>query len=405
MTAAPPAGPTPPTGPEHQSGPPGAASGVDREGLVDGRALGHTAAVGSAGGRGQTRQDGPGDPTSGSAARWGGRKGGRRRRGDPNAVVPDAVFTSYYGRPVVRPSPWTFDIPVYIFLGGLAGVSSLMAEGGALTGRPALARSGRITALAGITGSFYFLVHDLGRPARLLNMLRVMKPTSPMSVGTWILSAYAPGAMLAGAAELLDVVPPRLAHLLPGSIRALISSLRTPAGLAAALIAPAVANYTAVLLADTATPAWAEARRELPFLFISSASAAAGGAGLIGAPVGQSGPARRAAVVGAVAELAIQVPMRKSMGLAAETLDQGLAGRWHRGSQVATSIGAVLAAVSGRSRALSAVAGVALLSGSLATRFAVFEAGQASARDPKYTVVPQRERVDARNAAAAAAAA
>jgi formate-dependent nitrite reductase membrane component NrfD len=359
--------------------------------------VGHTATVGSTGGR---RGGGGG---GGGGGRGGG--GRRRRRGDPNAVVPDAEFTSYYGRPVVRPSPWTYDIPAYLFLGGLAGVSSLLAEGGALTGRPALARSGRLTAVAAIGGSFYFLVHDLGRPERFINMLRVLKPTSPMSVGTWVLTAYAPGAAVAGAAALVEVLPPRTADVIPGALRTLLAVLATPAGLLAALMAPAVANYTAVLLADTATPAWAEARRELPFVFISSASAAAGGAALIGVPLSESGPARRAAVVGAVAELALQIPMRRSIGLAAETLDEGFAGRWHRASQILTGAGAVLTALSGRSRPLSALAGMALLSGSLATRCAIFYAGQASAKDPKYTVVPQRERVDARNAAAAAAAA
>lgn len=375
--------------------------------------IGHTATVGSTGGREEVGSDGP--VAGGSAARppggpggrrGGGRSGGRRRRrGDPNAVVPDAVFTSYYGRPVVRHSPWTYDIPLYLFLGGVAGASSLLAVGGSLTGRPDLTRSSRITALTGIGGSFYFLVHDLGRPARFINMLRVIKPTSPMSMGTWFLVAYGPAAAVAGGAEVLQLLPDRLAARLPRALRSLVQALSGPSGAAAALIGPAVAAYTAVLLADTASPAWFEARRELPFVFVSSAAAAAGGAALIGVPLSQSGPARRAAVAGALGELAAQVPMRRSMGLAAETLDEGLAGRWHTASEVLTVAGGVLAAASGRSRPLSALAGVTLLGGSLATRCAIFYAGQASAKDPKYTVVPQRERVDARTAAAAAAAA
>lgn len=403
-----------PTGPDPAAS---SVTGVGRAGLADGRPLGHRATVGSTGGREQTRSDGPG---AGSAARPGGpggpggpgapggRRGGRtggrrRRRGDPNAVVPDAVFTSYYGRPVVRHSPWTYDIPLYLFSGGVAGASSLLAVGASLTGRPALTRSGRVTALAGIAGSFYFLVHDLGRPARFINMLRVVKPTSPMSMGTWFLVAYGPAAGIAGAGEVLALLPERIAGLLPRALRTLLDALAGPAGAAAALVGPAVAAYTAVLLADTASPAWFEARRELPFVFVSSAAAAAGGAALLAVPLNQSGPARRAAIAGAVGELAAQVPMRRSMGLAAETLEQGAAGRWHRAAEVLTAAGGVLAAVSARSRPLSALAGVTLLGGSLATRCAIFYAGQASAKDPKYTVVPQRERVDARTGGQAAA--
>lgn len=431
---------------------PVAAGGVTREGLVERGAIGHTATVGSSGGRGQTRSDGPGGPDEGSAARrttvgtgtaaaggaaaagtanagalgprlreaepsgrrggrglrgaGGGRPGGRRRRrGDPSAVVPDAEFTSYYGRPVVRHSPWTYDIPLYLFLGGLAGASSLLAAGGTITHRRGLERSGRLTALAGIGGSFYFLVHDLGRPERFINMLRVIKPTSPMSMGTWFLVGYGPAAGVAGAVEVLHLLPTAVSGLLPRPLRALADALAGPAAATAAVIAPAVATYTAVLLTDTATPAWFEARREMPFVFAGSAAAAASGAALIGAPLDQSGPARRAAVIGALVELAAQVPMKRSMGLAAEALEQGTPGRWHRASEILTAAGAVLAAVSGRSRPLSAVAGVALLGGSLATRCAIFYAGQDSAKDPRYTVVPQRERVDARTAAAATATA
>ncbi len=311
----------------------------------------------------------------------------RRRAGrDGDPVVPDATFTSYYGRPVVKQSPWQNDIPAYLFLGGLAAGSSLLAAGADVSDRPALRRTGRLGALAAITLSFGALVHDLGRPSRFVNMLRVAKPTSPMSVGTWLLTAYGPAAGLAGAAEL--------SGLLPRPLGRLARALGRPAGVGAALVAPTVAAYTAVLLSDTATPAWHEAHRELPFVFVASAAAAAGGLGMLGAPVAQAGPARRLAVLGAVTELGAAHRMEASMGLAAETLHQGRAGRLTDASHVLTAGGAALAGLLGRrSRLASAVSGAALLAGSACTRFAVFEAGQASARDPKYTVVPQRERL------------
>jgi formate-dependent nitrite reductase membrane component NrfD len=312
-------------------------------------------------------------------------------------MVPDATFTSYYGRPVVKASPWEADIPAYLFLGGLAAGSSLLGAGADLSDRPVLRRAGRIGALGAISLSMAALVRDLGRPSRFVNMLRVVKPTSPMSVGTWILTAYGPGAAVAGAAEVARLLPLRL-----GKIGRLLDFAARPAGVAAASVAPGVAAYTAVLLTDTATPAWHDAHRELPFVFVGSAAAASGGFGMLTAPLHEAGPARRMAIAGAAVELAVEHRMEQTMGLSAETLHTGEAGRLMRASKALTTAGALGAAlVGGRSRGAAAVSGLMLMAGSACTRFGVFEAGQASAKDPKYTVVPQRERVDRRRAEAA----
>ncbi|SHF74305.1 Formate-dependent nitrite reductase, membrane component NrfD [Jatrophihabitans endophyticus] len=313
-------------------------------------------------------------------------------------MVPDVEFTSYYGRPVVKVAPWTADIPAYLFLGGLAGGSSLLAAGADLTGRPGLRRVGRLGAAAGITLSFGALVHDLGRPLRFLNMLRVAKPTSPMSTGTWILMGYGPAAGIAGAAELGELVRPYLPRSLRWTVR-LLSALAPSAGFAAAVAAPAVASYTAVLLADTATPSWHEAYRELPFVFVGSAAAAAGGLGMLAGPPAEAGPARRLAAAGAVAELVAERVMESSMGVTAEPLHEGRAGALLRASKALTAGGALVGALlGGRSRVAAVAGGAALVLGSACTRFGIFEAGQASARDPKYTVVPQRERIAEREA-------
>ncbi|WP_375489578.1 NrfD/PsrC family molybdoenzyme membrane anchor subunit [uncultured Jatrophihabitans sp.] len=342
------------------------------------------------------------DQRSGEHAQPPTQLGSRRRRrrggrgGDGAPVVPDAEFTSYYGRPVVKASPWEGDIPAYLFLGGLAAGSSLLAAGADVTDRPALRRAARLTALGAISGSFAALVHDLGRPSRFVNMLRVAKPTSPMSVGTWLLTAYGPAAGVAGAQEVVALVP----KLLPRPLRVLLQALARPAGLGAAAVAPTIAAYTAVLLTDTATPAWNSARRELPFVFVGSAAAASSGMAMITAPVAQAGPARRLAVAGAAFELAASHRMESSMGLPAEAMHQGTPGRLIQASRVLTAVGALGAALFGRWRPAAVVSGAALVAGSAATRFGVFEAGQASARDPRYTVVPQRERVDARRAEA-----
>ena len=344
-------------------------------------------------------------PVRAARARLGDRRGaggGRRRKNRAEEpMVPDATFTSYYGRPVVKAAPWHHDIPAYLFFGGLAAGSSLLSAGADLSNRPILRRSGRIAALGSLTISMLALVHDLGRPARFVNMLRVMKPTSPMSVGTWILTAYGPGAAVAGAAEVAKLLPVDF-----GVLGRLLQWVARPAGIAAAGVAPGVAAYTAVLLTDTATPAWHDAHRELPFVFVSSAAAASGGFGMLTAPLSESGPARRLAVAGAVAELAIEHRMEQSMGLSAEALHNGTPGTLMRASKALTAAGALGAVVfGGRSRVGAAVSGVALMAGSVCTRFGVFEAGQESARDPKYTVIPQRERVEKRRAEARAAAA
>ena len=302
-------------------------------------------------------------------------------RGGERLMVPPVKFRSYYGRRVVRPPVWKHDIAAYLFTGGLAAGSSLVAAGADLRGAPALRRSARTTALGALVASTYFLISDLGRPERALNMLRVAKITSPMSVGSWILAAYGP---FAGAAAVGEYVRP-------------LRWTARPAGLAAAGVAPAVASYTAVLLAHTSVPTWREAHRELPFVFVGSASAASGGMGLLLAPVSETSGARRFAVAGAVLELAAEHRMERSVGLAAETLHHGRAGAYMRAAKALTAGGAALAVVGRRSRVASAIAGVALLAGSACTRFGVFEAGIHSAEDPKYTVVPQRQRLESQS--------
>ncbi|WP_018656501.1 NrfD/PsrC family molybdoenzyme membrane anchor subunit [Actinomadura flavalba] len=306
-----------------------------------------------------------------------GEQGGRRRGGTrERSMVPRAEFGSYYGRPIIKEPTWSArDIAGYLFLGGLAGASSVMAAGAQLTGRPALARAGKVGGLTAIGLSTGLLIHDLGRPERFYNMLRVFKPTSPMSMGSWILAMYGPAAGLAAVTDVTGWFP-RTGRAATGW---------------AALTGPAVASYTAVLISDTAVPAWHGAYRELPFLFAGSATAAAGGLGLLAAPTGQTGPARAAAVLGAATELTVNAKMRRALGRTAEVYRSGRPARLSRVAQVLTVGGAVTAALAGRRhRAVAAASGLALLAGSACTRFAVFEAGRASAADPVYTVAAQR---------------
>ena len=289
-----------------------------------------------------------------------------------------ATTNGYYGRPVLKQPVWKGYIATYFFTGGLAGASSVLALAARRTGNHRLARSALVASAAGAAISGPLLVVDLGRPTRFANMLRVAKPTSPMSVGSWILTAFAPASLAAAASEVTGLLP----------------KVGAAGGTVAGLLGPALATYTAVLVADTAIPAWHGAHRELPFLFVGSAAASAAGAAMIATPVRAAGPARRLAVAGAALELGAFRAMESSLGEAAEPYRSGRAGRLRRAAEVCTATGALVALVLGRRRRSFAVAAGTLLGmGSLLTRFSVFRAGFESAADPMATIGPQRERV------------
>ena len=306
-------------------------------------------------------------------------RGDRRRRRAEQLMVPEAEFTSYYGRPVIKEPAWGVpDVPGYLFLGGLAGASSVLAAGAELSGYGELARVAKVGALGAISLSAVALIHDLGRPERFVNMLRVFKPSSPMSVGSWLLSAYGPAA---GAAVVSDVT-----GILPAA--------GTAATLGAGLLGPAIATYTAALICDTAVPGWHEAYREMPYLFAGSASCAAAGLGLLTLPPAAATPARTLATVGAPAELVAKRLLLRRLGDIAESYETGRPGRLLRAAELLTVGGLAGAVLGRRNRTVSALAGASLLAASALTRFGVFEAGMATARDPKYTIVPQRRRRD-----------
>ncbi|MFD0504271.1 NrfD/PsrC family molybdoenzyme membrane anchor subunit [Streptomyces chiangmaiensis] len=307
-------------------------------------------------------------------------------------MVPRATFRSYYGRPVLKPPVWEWKVPAYLFTGGLSAGAALLAAGADLTDRPELRRAERIGGFATLLASMYLLVADLGRPERFHHMLRVAKPSSPMSVGTWILVAYGPGSALAATAEML---PAGVRSTLPGRLLRLAAR---PAGLSAALFAPGVASYTAVLLSQTAVPAWHDARRELPFVFTGSAAASAAGLGMLTAPVAEAGPARRLGVVGAAAEIVASRLIGRRPGLVTEAYTTGRPHRLRKASEYLTLGGAVTAlTLARRSRGAAAVGGLALMAGSVLQRFGTFEAGVTSTKDPAYVVEPQRRRLQARD--------
>ena len=298
-------------------------------------------------------------------------------------MVPDAQFSSYYGRPVIKEPVWQApDVAGYLFFGGLAGASSVLAASAHVSGHRDVARVAKLTALGAISLSAAALVHDLGRPARFTNMLRVFKPSSPMSVGSWLLAGYGPVAGAAAVSEVTGILP----------------AAGAAATLGAGLLGPAIATYTAALICDTAVPAWHAGYREMPYVFAGSAASAAGGMGLLATALDAAEPARRLAVLGAGAELVAKRRLIKRLATPgpvslSEPYETGRAGVMLRVAEGLTAGGLAGALLGRRSRALSALSGASLLVASALTRFGIFEAGMASARDPKYTIVPQRQRL------------
>lgn len=306
-------------------------------------------------------------------------------------------FDSYYGRPIVKAPPWREPIAVYLFLGGVAGGSGLLAFGAQCTGRPALRRSSRLVALGAVGAGTLALIEDLGRPERFLNMMRTVKVTSPMSIGTWILGGFATFSGVLGALEVDRMTGERLPL---GVLRRLLGASEAPASLGQVVLAPLLASYTGALLGNTVVPTWEAGRGHLSYLFVSSASLAAGGAAMLTTPVAETRPARLLAAAAVVGDVVSMHRMKDSMHpLEAEPLETGRAGRlltWAERLAIAGGIGAVLG---GRSRYLAAASGAALLVSSALTRFGVLYAGLESVKDPRRVVEPQKARLAARRAA------
>jgi hypothetical protein len=303
------------------------------------------------------------------------RPGFPAREGTQNGA---ATVEGYYGQPVLKEPVWSPEIPLYFFLGGAAGASTGLAYVAELRGNDVLARRAWSVALTALTLSPPLLIKDLGRPERFLNMLRMFKVTSPMSVGSWVLT----GAGGATGVAWISTASGRLRRL---------GRLAKPS---AALLGLPLSTYTGTLLAQTSVPAWHEARRYLPAVFAAGAATSAGAAAAAITPPADASPARRLALLGAAAELASVQAMEKQLGGdLGEPYRSGRAAAYGKAARALIAAGALLLASFGaRSRTAARAGGLGLLAGALCERWSVFEAGFESARDPRYTVAPQRER-------------
>lgn len=295
--------------------------------------------------------------------------------------------TTYYGRAQVKPAP--FENPIvgtYIFMAGLSGAAQLIATLADLSGTrraAGLVRRGRYLSLLGPVLGAPLLIYDLHTPQRFYNMLRIFRPTSPMSIGTWILMAFSGLSFATAALQLL-------ADRIGRSFRHAARVLQIPAAVAGA----GLATYTASLLSATSTPLWAAAPRALAVRFGASSVASAAAALALCERIGGARELRdeldALAVAALATELAATVAARRSYaekGISAGTRSpQALAEMLSAegGGIVAPVALSVCAGLLGRSGRFAGMLGsLAILGGSLALRIGVMSEGDESARRPQ----------------------
>ncbi len=312
---------------------------------------------------------------------------GVRAQGGPAAALgalPQASReTGYYGLPLAKRPTWIWTVPVYFFVGGAAGAAAIIAAMARWTRAKApLVRDARRLALAGSAAAPALLIADLGRPNRFMNMLRVMKPQSPMSVGAWTLAAFSGAVTTATAARSLAGRAPA------AGVQRLLGPAAGAAGDAAesagALLGGVMATYTGVLVGVTTIPVWANNVRLLPFHFGASGMASA--SGLL--ELRHDDPALRRIGIGtAAAETLVGLVIEADRSRTQAPLKHGFSGRLTRLGGMLSGPGALaLRLIFGRRRGARRAAAAMALVGSLITRFAWIEAGKQSAEDPRDVV-------------------
>ena len=289
---------------------------------------------------------------------------------------------SYYDKPAIKPPVWIWSIPTYFYVGGVAGAAMVMGMAAQVFGGNRLRsfdeRCRWIGAIGGGIGSA-LLIHDLGRKSRFLFMLRVFRPTSPMSVGSWVLAAATP---LSAGSALLTFASGfwRLAG--------------HAAGIGAGLLGLPLAAYTGVLISNTAVPVWFEGRRVLPILFGASSVASMGALSeLMSLKPHERRIMEQFAFAGRVAELGAGWMLEREVERVeaiAKPLQQGVSGALWKAAKVLTAASLVVSLLPGKWKGRRVIAGTLGTLGGFAVRFAIFQAGKASANDPQATFRQQR---------------
>jgi formate-dependent nitrite reductase membrane component NrfD len=287
--------------------------------------------------------------------------------------------TGYYGLPFLKPPVWKWMIAVYFFIGGLAGMSGLIAVAALMKGQYQMVRVAMWSAGMGGILSPVLLTWDLGRPTRFLNMLRVFKYQSPMSVGSWIVSAFG-----ACAVPGLGFVEWHWQNMQGGQLTPAVQIIAAILVIGSGMAGIFLATYTGALIAVTAVPAWNLHRVLLPFHF---GMAGLGSASAMVELAGFRQPALN--VIGLFAASAqvlvmLYLELRKH-GAADRALHEGKSG-W------VLRIGEALEgplALALRAAGLVPEAAIAFLLGALISRFGWLSAGTACANDPEAVLASQ----------------
>jgi hypothetical protein len=271
--------------------------------------------------------------------------------------------------PMMKPAVWTWEVPLYFWLGGIAAGSSLIGLACDVAGDHRSAAVARKVALGAVMPGAPLLILDLGRPARFLNMLRVFKPRSPMSMGAWCLMGFSTVAGTAVASDLIGREKPARAL---GGLMALLGTY--------------LGSYTGALLAATAVPVWGRSRLFLGPIFVCTATATGAAANRLvlvatGMPVGH--PTRNALgtieTVAMAGELALSTINEKRLGRLADSLELGRPGQLFKAAKWMVRSGLALRLV--RTRGVNHLASVLFLLAGLCFRFAWVGAGRTSAQD------------------------
>ena len=296
---------------------------------------------------------------------------------------PPSGTPTYYDTPMLKEPVWSWSIPTYFYVGGVAGVSATFGAAAQLFApsamRSLVVRSRWIATVGGAV-SAALLIEDLGRPARFLNMLRVFRVTSPMSVGSWILTIFSTAA---GGAAVLPFGP------------RMFRPLAEAFGLVSGLFGLGLSGYTGVLLSQTTVPVWQESYRTLPVLFLASGTAASAAFFeffRLNKP--ESKAVERFGVIGKIIEvLAAQTLEAEASRVqrVARPLKSGFSGFLWQGAKVLTVASIVLSVVPGESRGKRIASGIIGTAASVFLRFGIFHAGKISARDPRASFESQRE--------------
>ena len=270
---------------------------------------------------------------------------------------------TYYGRPALKPSHYGWLVVAYLVTGGLAGSAAIL---GALGGDRPAGRSARVIAFAAVAVAPLPLVRDLHVPRRWYNMLRIARPTSPMSLGSWTLAA---SGGIAALQVLADLVGAR-------SIRRLLA-------VPAAALGAVLSVYTGTLLAAAATPLWSSVPRLLPVLFGSSAMSTAAAAVELASGADLAELAIAATAAEAVALEATAVAWRDA-GVAG-VVDEPRIAAAHRAARLlaAASIALNVIALPTRSKGLRDAGAIAAIGSAIAMRALLVFGGQRSALRPE----------------------